>query len=181
MYARARARGFNCVPGEVRRSLLGSFGSSGGCTVTTCTRPYRHFRHPRASTSLQLDGSNWTTNGHVVIRTRHLSATPFALCLLLSPQPPSPRPAPPFELQCRIFNRIPERVSRDAPLLLLLVSIDVVDFRIFDPLPPDPKRVSFSRNLERTWNLDRRRSHQFFIDLSEVSLPRNDISAVGYI
>lgn len=58
--------------------------SPGGCTVTACTRPYRHFRHPRASTSLQLDGSNWTANGRVVIRTRHLSANPFA---------PSPSPS----------------------------------------------------------------------------------------
>lgn len=76
---------FDCVP-EVRPSLRVVL-SPGGCTVTACTRPYRHFRHPRASTSLQLDGSNWTTNGRVVIRTRHLSATPFASYLSLSLSP----------------------------------------------------------------------------------------------
>lgn len=37
--------------------------------ATTCTRPYRRFRHPRDSTRAQLDGSNWTANDRTVIRT----------------------------------------------------------------------------------------------------------------
>lgn len=47
----------------------GPVRSSGGFTVTACTRPYRHFRHPRDFTKAQLDGSNWTANDRAVIRT----------------------------------------------------------------------------------------------------------------
>lgn len=43
--------------------------------ATTCTRPYRHFRHPRDSTKVQLDGSNWTANDRTVIRTSNPSFT----------------------------------------------------------------------------------------------------------
>lgn len=50
-------------------ALLGPVRSSGGFTVTACTRPYRHFRHPRDFTKAQLDGSNWTANDRAVIRT----------------------------------------------------------------------------------------------------------------
>lgn len=53
--------------------------------ATTCTRPYRHFRHPRDSTKAQLDGSNWTANERTVIRTNNPSSF-----LLPLPHPISP-------------------------------------------------------------------------------------------
>lgn len=53
--------------------------------ATTCTRSYRHFRHPRDSTKAQLDGSNWTANERIVIRTNNPS---FPL--------PLPHPISPF-------------------------------------------------------------------------------------
>lgn len=148
MCTRAHTRS-DCVPGEVRRSLLGSFvRSSGGCTVTTCTRPYRHFRHPRATTSLQLDGSNWTTNGHVVIRTRHLSATPFRSLML--PLPPSPPLAAPI-VQARSSLRNSNAESLTGYQSVCRVthfcscsscpstwSIFVFSTRVFLPPPPPP-------------------------------------------
>lgn len=54
--------------------LSNSVRSSGRAfAATTCTRPYRHFRHPRDSTRAQLDGSNWTANDRTVIRTNNPS------------------------------------------------------------------------------------------------------------
>lgn len=50
--------------------------------ATTCTRPYRHFRHPRDFTRAQLDGSNWTANDRTVIRTNNPS---FSLPHPISP------------------------------------------------------------------------------------------------
>ena len=175
----ARTHGSTVCPGEVRRPLLGSFGSSGGCTVTTCTRPYRHFRHPRASTSLQLDGSNWTTNGHVVIRTRHLSATPFALSAAphhqgpLLPSNSNAESLTGYQSVCRVTHLCSCSCSCSCSSCPSTWSIFVFSTL---SLPLHPKRVSFSRNLERTWKLDRRRSRQFFIDLTEILLPRNDAS-----
>lgn len=125
-----RAR-FDCVP-EVWRSPRIVL-SSGGCTVTTCTRSYRHFRHPRASTSLQLDGSNWTTNGHVVIRTRHLSAIPFAAsCSFCVPLPLRSSRLTHFETNAESLAGY-RHMSRDAsPLLLLFHRRFIFNFRIFD-------------------------------------------------
>lgn len=57
------------TPVSLFPALLGPVRSSGGFTVTACTRPYRHFRHPCDFTKAQLDGSNWTANDRTVIRT----------------------------------------------------------------------------------------------------------------